>query len=382
MNNRAICQALAGIAFVWLALLPPGAFAAGDHDQHDHAAGASMPRDAEGRRLESYDQRHEMTPEMRAALRKKVALYRGMTDRELDMNMNAMGPDYEWYVSDARVRGETGILVLSHGVGENSDRLVRNAYLPMARTTPVAIGFGMSMMSSTHLQAAVDDLRAAGARRIILVDEGTTTRFNSLTRHWQYIFGMNPESSYMDVPKVKAPGVKFLWAGHFNDHPLITEMLYDAARSVSRDPANEVLIIVGHGPEDAADNVPDLTILQAHVDRLKAKKQFADVRLINLQDDAIVPVRESNVRKLRAWIQQATKSGRKVVVVPIAAASHGVQVHIKTDLRGLQYTFAEKGLIENPRFMQWVDSVIKTAQSAETGPAQTRPPERPASRPM
>jgi len=52
-----------------------------------------------------------------------------------------------------------------------------------------------------------------------------------------------------------------------------------------------------------------------------------------------------------------------VIVVPIAAASFGVQQHIKTDLRGLQYTFAEKGLIENPRFMQWVDSVIKTAQN-------------------
>jgi len=248
-------------------------------------------------------------------------------------------------------------------VGENSDRLIRDAYLPMAKKTPVAIAFGMSMMSSSHLQSAVDDLRASGVRRIILVDEGTTTRYNSLTRHWQYIFGMYPESSYMDVPKIQARGVEFVWAGHFNDSPLITDMLYDSARSISTNPANEVLIIVGHGPEEPADNGPDLKILQAHVNRLKARKQFADVRIINLQDDAIIPVRESNVRKLRGWIQQATKSGRKVLVVPIAAASFGVQQHIKTDLRGLQYTFAEKGLVENPKFMQWVASVVKAAQA-------------------
>jgi hypothetical protein len=232
----------------------------------------------------------------------------------------------------------------------------------------------MSMMSSAHLQSAVDDLVAHGAGKIVLLDEGTTTDYNTLTRHWKYIFGMYPESSYMDVPKIKAPGVEFIWAGHFNDSPLITEMLYDGARSVSTNPANEVLIIVGHGPEEAEDNLPDLKILQAHVDRLKAKKQFADVRLINLQDDAIVPVRESNVRKLRSWIQQATKSGRKVIVVPIAAASYGVQRNIKTDLRGLQYTFAEKGLIENPRFMQWLDSIIKTAQAAAPAkPAANQP---------
>ncbi|MBL8200325.1 MAG: hypothetical protein JNK40_05065 [Chromatiales bacterium] len=358
-----------------LSLAGPWALAADEHAQHNHGGGAVIKMDAEGKRLESYNQRHEMTPEMREALRKKVALYRGFTDRELDMNMNAMGPDYEWYVSDPKVKGSTGILILSHGVGENSDRLVRDAYVPMAKKTPLAIGFGMAMMNSSHLQSAVDDLRAAGARRIILVDQGTTTKYNSLTRHWQYIFGMYPESSYMDVPKINAPGVEFVWTGHFNDHVLVTEMLSDAVRSVSRNPANEVLIIVGHGPEEAEDNAPDLKILQAHVDRFKAKKQFADVRLINLQDDAIVPVRESNVRKLRSWIQQATKSGRQVIVVPIAAASYGVQRNIKTDLRGLQYTFAEKGLIENPRFMEWVDSIVKTAQAG--------PPAKPAaSRPM
>jgi hypothetical protein len=347
---------------VLLALAAPGLPAAEDEHAHHHP-GAVPEMGPDGKRLESYNQRHEMTPEMREALRKKVALYRGFTDRELDMNMNAMGPDYEWYVSDRKVKGTTGILVLSHGVGENSDRLVRDAYLPMASKTPVAIGFGMSMMNSAHLQSAVDDLRAAGVRRIILVDEGTTTKYNSLTRHWQYIFGMYPESSYMDVPKINAPGVEFVWAGHFNDHPLITDMLFESAMSVSKDPANEVLIIVGHGPEEAADNAPDLKIIQAHADRIKARNKFADVRVTNIQDDAIRPVRESNVRKLRAWIQQATKAGKKVIVVPIAAASYGVQRNIKTDLRGLEYTFAEKGLVENPKFIQWVDSVVKSAEA-------------------
>ena len=354
------------LAFLLLALVGSNVSAA---DEHVHQHGGAVPDMApDGKRLESYNKQHEMTPEMREALRKKVALYRGFTDRELDMNMHAMGPDYEWYVSDPKLKGKTGVLVLSHGVGENSDRLIRDAYQPMAKKMPTAIGFGMSMMSSSHLQSAVDDLRASGVRRIILVDEGTTTKYNSLTRHWQYIFGMYPESSYMDVPKINAPGVEFVWAGHFNDHPLITEMLYDSAKSVSTDPANEVLIIVGHGPEDPADNGPDLKILQPHVDRLKAKKEFADVRIINIQDDAIVPIRETNVRKLRSWVQQATKSGRKVIVVSISAASFGVQQHIKTDLHGLQYTFAEKGLVENPKFMQWVVGVIKTAQT--DGPTQ------------
>lgn len=363
MKEPNVSPLLAGLLLPMLLAISGGLSAADEHAHHH--AGAVPPMGADGKRLVSYNQRHEMTPESREGLRKKVALYRGFTDRELDMNMNGMGPDYEWYVSDIKLRGDTGVLILAHGVGENSDRILKDAFLPIARKWPTAIGYGMAMMGSGHLQSAVDDLRERGARRIILVDEGTTSQHNTLTRQWQYIFGLYPEPSYLAAPKIDAPGVKFLWTGHFNDHPLITEMLYENARSVSTNPANEVLILVGHGPEDAADNVPDLKVLQAHVDRIKAKKEFADVRIINLQDDAIMPVRESNVRRLRAWIQQATKSGKKVVVVAIAGASFGVQQHIKTDLRGLEYTFAETGLSENPKFVQWVESLI-TAKLADS----------------
>ena len=357
------------LALFGLLLIAAPVMPAEDHDAHqDHSAhqhGAVPPMDAEGKRLTSYNQRHEMSDADMAGLRKRIALYRALTDRELEMNMNAMGPDYAWYVSDRKLRGDTGILVLSHGVGENSDRLMKESLEPMAAKRPLAIGFGMSMMASSHLQAAVDDLVARGAKKIVLVDEGTTTRHNSLTRHWQYVFGMHPEASYLDVPKVNAPGVKFVWAGHFDDSPIVTDMLYDSARSVSRKPANEVLIIVGHGPEDTKDNVPDLGILQAHVDRLKAKREFADVRIINLQDDAIMPIREGNVRKLRSWVKQADAQGKQVIVVAISAASFGVQQHIKNDLRGLKYTFADKGLAENPKFLRWIEAEIDSALAAK-----------------
>jgi hypothetical protein len=136
---------------------------------------------------------------------------------------------------------------------------------------------------------------------------------------------------------------------------------------VSRNPARESLIIVGHGPEDKVDNDPDLKILQAHVDRIEAKKEFAEVRIINLQDDAIRPVRESNVRTLRRWVETAGRQGNDVIVVAIAAASFGVQNHIKTDLRGLKYTFAEKGLAENPKFVQWIEEVVDAAVARKGG---------------
>ncbi len=339
--------------------------AAHDHHQHQHDAGVPE-MDAEGKRLTSYQVKHDMDAATLEALRKKIALYRGLTDMELNMNMSAMGPNYEWYASDPEQQGEIGVLLLSHGVGENSDRILKEALEPVSSKYPTAIGFGMAMMQSAYLQSAVDDLSERGVKTIVLVPNGTTTEYNSLTRQWKYIFDMDgQESTYLDVPKVKTDA-RLVMTSHFADHPLISEILYDHAKEVSQDPSKESVILVAHGPEDLEDNGPDLEILGAHVDRLKAKNEFADVKLINLQDDAIPPIRESNVRKLRRWIKQAEKKGQTPLVVALAAASHGVQTHIRQDLRGLNYVFAEKGMSEHPKYVAWIAAAIEEAIGSET----------------
>lgn len=341
-----------------ITLLASSGLSLAQEHQHSHDHSAVPEMDADGKRLESYQVKHDMDAETLAALRAKIALYRGMTDRELNMNMSAMGPNYEWYVSDTALRGKIGVLILSHGVGENSDRMLRDALRPIGEKQPTALGFGMAMMSSAHLQAAVDDLTDRGAETIILVQNGATTNYNSLTRQWKYIFGLGGEATYLDVPVVKSDA-RFVMAKPFGDHPLITDILYDHVKEVSKNPANELVIIVGHGPEDTEDNGPDLEILSAHVERIKAKNEFADVRMINLQDDAIPPIRKSNVKKLRRWIQKASGNGQDVIVVAIAAASHGVQTHIRQDLRGLNYTFADKGMSEHPKYLEWLASAIE-----------------------
>jgi len=326
-----------------------------DHEHHDHNAVPEMGSD--GKRLDSYQVNHDMDQETLDALRNKIALYRGLTDRELNMNMSAMGPNYEWYASDLEMRGDIGVLILSHGVGENSDRMLIEALEPISSQKPTAVGFGMAMMKSSQLQSSVDDLTERGAQKIVIVPNGTTTPYNTLTRQWKYIFDLGEEATYLDVPKVTSEA-SFHMTDHFGDSQLITDILYDHVKEVSKNPANEFVMIIGHGPEDDADNVPDLEILSVHVDRIKAKNEFVDVKIWNLQDDAIPPVRKSNVKKIRRWMKKANDQGQDVIVVAIAAASHGVQTHIRQDLRGLDYTFADKGMSEHPKYLEWMESVI------------------------
>jgi sirohydrochlorin cobaltochelatase len=347
------------LMIVSLVLMVPAAVSSAvAADEHAHHHGGDVPAmDENGRRLDSYDSTHEMTAEQLTGLREKVALYRALTDREAQLNMALMGPNYEWYVSDTDMRGDTGVIVLAHGVGKNSDEMFVETLEPMSERWPTVISFGMAMMMSSPLQSSVDDLTERGAKTIVLVPTSVTEN-NTLTRQWEYIFNMRDESSYLDVPRVESDAT-FLMTSHMEDHPLITEALLDFTNAKSKNPKNEVVIIVAHGPEDVEDNIPDLEILQVHVDRIKAETDFSDVKVINLQDDAYPPIRKSNVKKLRRWITSAQREGKDVIVTVCSTASFGVQQHITQDLRGLDYAFADQGLSEHPNYQKWIEAAVE-----------------------
>jgi sirohydrochlorin cobaltochelatase len=359
------CLMMQLAVIIWVAL---SAFQVMAAEEHAHHHGGDTPAmDDNGRRLVSYDSTHEMTAEQLTAMRKKVALYRALTDREAQLNMALMGPNYEWYVSDTAMRSDTGIIVLAHGVGENSDAMFVETIKPMSERWPTVVSFGMAMMMSSPLQSSVDDLTERGAKRIVLVPTAVSEN-NTLTRQWEYIFNMRDESSYLDVPRIQSDA-KFLMTSHMEDHPLITEALLDFTNKKSTNPENEVVIIVAHGPEDVEDNIPDLEILQVHVDRIKAETDFSDVKVINLQDDAYPPIRKSNVKKLRRWITSAQREGKEVIVTVCSTASFGVQQHIKQDLRGLDYAFADQGLAEHPNYQKWIEVAVeeRLAQANNAG---------------
>lgn len=341
-----------------LALLSAAPLLAQDEHAHHADHGGGIPEmDADGRRLDPEHAQHDMSDEQLAALREKIALYRALTDTEARLNMALMGPNYEWYVSDTKMQGDVGVLVLAHGVGENSDRLFVDKLAPVSEQWPTAVSFGMAMMMSSHIQTSVDDLAERGAKTVVLVPTAMTEH-NTLTRQWQYVFGMIDESSYLDVPRVQTD-TEVLMTAHLEDHPLVTEILLDYTAEVSKNPENEVVIIVAHGPEDIEDNIPDLEILQVHVDRITEQTDYADVKVINLQDDAYPPIRAANVKKLRKWITTAQRQGKDVIVTVCSSSSYGFQAHVTEDLRGLDYTIADKGLSEHENYVKWIAAAVE-----------------------
>ena len=299
----------------------------------------------------------DMSPEMIEEMRKVVPVLREQTDEEILASRSAM-PDVDVYLSDVALEGDTGVLVLGHGYREHGNAQFEGGLAPIAAEYPTAIGYGMAMHMSSHIQAAVDKLVAAGAKRILVLPF-TSIADGKMTRQWKYILGLSEEPGWMAVPKVTTPAT-IAWAELPTDDPVLSTILGDYARELSADPASEVAILLSHGPTDPAANETELEVMGEHAARVKEAAGFADVIAFSIQDDAPSAVRGANVERLRAIVSEATAAGKHVIVVPFLLNSDQL-LHMKLrdrDLDGLDFKIGMKGVVAHPAFAEWVADAI------------------------
>jgi sirohydrochlorin ferrochelatase len=342
-------------AAVLCAALLLGAAAAGaaeeDHSQHQgHNAGGH---------------KHNVTPEQMKALRKRIPLYDMYSDDQIlgfmtmMSNVNGWATDNKrgWVISGTR-KGEVGILTLAHGFKEPGNTQFRAAYQEVAAEYPVTYALGMAMMSSDNIAAAVQTLEDAGAKKIIIMPV-TTADNSTLTKQWQYIFGNVDEPAYLDTEIVES-SAELIWTPTPTAHPIMADIMGDYAKGLSNDPANETLFILGHGPQSKEDNDKELAILAKHAAAVKESVGFADVKFYNVQDDAPPDVRKANVAAIRAEVEKASAAGHRIIAVTTQLTASGVVGRLREDVGPLA-TFEGRGVMEHPRFKDWINEQIEIA---------------------
>lgn len=303
---------------------------------------------------------HEMEPWMYEALRQRIDLYRNYTDAEIDASMVRMGPDYASYLSAPDARGKVGVLVLAHGYGKVGDEAFRKGLAPVAGKYPMAVAFGMSMTASRHIQQALDELTAAGADRIVVVPALSSSASDDQLRQWQYMFGLTDDPGYLKTPRVKTEA-KVTWTPALEDHPLVIDMIADYAREMSTDPARELVLLVSHGPTLDADNARNLALLERIAAGLKARDGYSDVKVMSMQNDAPVEIRQANGLRLRRHVEDANRAGRRVIIVTNLQSPRSIQQQVENDIAGTDYVFNTKGLVQHPNYARWVDAMARAA---------------------
>jgi len=332
-----------------------------DHGAMDHSGHAmNTDRDAEGRRL--WGQQHAMTPAMYDELRAKVPIYRNASKATIDMSMVNMGQEYQWYISPATLRNDAGVLVMTHGFREQGDRDFKSRLGNMSAALPTSLALGMGMMMSDHVQLSIDDLEAAGVSRIVVVPI-VSTAHNELMRQWEYILGLREKAEFVTVPQVNHEA-RLILAEPPGDNPLIAEIILDNALELSEAPKKEFVLIVAHGasgPERDRDNREEMKILGNLARYIREDGGFAGAEGFTLQDDAPPEIRDANVARLRAKVEDLNRRGMTPIVVSNLLGTRTIQPKIREDLKGLEYRFNTKGISQHPTFIKWIEETVRYA---------------------
>lgn len=218
----------------------------------------------------------------------------------------------------------------------------------------------MAMMSSEHIQTAVDALTSTGVDTVVVVPV-TTLKTGPLIEQWRYIFGKRAKAPWISVSRVQSDA-RIIFGSTPTTGTLISAILLDYAKELSRDPAREVVAILAHGPDDAEENADELALLEQHAAEIRKGRAFADVRGFTLQDDAPSAIRQANINQIRQWMESAIDRDQRVIILTTLPVNGNVHKKIRRDLKGLDYAMSERGIVEHSRFSEWIDSVIATAE--------------------
>lgn len=287
--------------------------------------------------------------------------------------------------SFATPQPRVGVLLLAHGGSVQTwDEDVRHVADQVDLTMPTEVAFGMATRSS--MQAAVNRLVARKVTEIVAVPLFISSH-SSLIDSISYLLGLRsqqPEDLKMfaamdngsggmamdhgsmshdssEAMKPVSSPVPIRMASALDHHRIVADILRDRAASISHDPAHEVVLLVAHGPVPEDENKLWLVDMDILANEMKQQSQYADIESLTLRDDADKPVRDAATQQLRERVEQISKAGHTVLIVPLLLSYGGIEGGLRERLKGLNYAMASQGVLPDKRIVDWV---IAAAQNA------------------
>ena len=264
-----------------------------------------------------------------------------------------------------------GILLLAHGGAPEWNHEVADLTKKVDARVPAEAALGMA--DPETLQAALDKLAARGAKRVIAVPLFVQSRSEVLDQT-RYALGLSdtPSEVLRDAAERMKAAMPHMAMHHhmfsldrvktnlpvklapaLDGDVLVSRILLERARVLSRDAKSETVVLVAHGPVDDSALAAWNDSLAKHAEYLRREGKFRAATFAVLRDDAAPPVRASSVAALRAKVAAGAKDGR-ALVVPVLIARGGIEGKLADDLKGLDYAWDGMTLMPHEGFDAWV----------------------------
>lgn len=298
--------------------------------------------------------------------------------------------------------GSTGVLVLAHGAGPQWNQQVLDATEMVSSKYPTEVAFGMALPRT--MQEGIDKLEAKGVRRIVVVPLFISSH-SFIIRQSEYLLGIrdhladppmvmdhSPDASKSEtsheghgqghgesrpahaheaeggdhsknhmeaaaLPRLKLRS-EIRFARPLDDHPLVAGILADRVSALSKNPSEETVIFVGHGPNAEDDNqkwVRDMESLAAQVRAIQVKRGNSSKMILctTVRDDADPAMYNQAKENLRSLVRQGSQQGT-VIVVPVFLSSGSVEQKVASRLEGLNFQWNGKTLLPDPRIATFI----------------------------
>ena len=292
-----------------------------------------------------------------------------------------------------------GILLMAHGGDDTWNEAVLSLATQLDQTTPVEVAFGMA--NKRTIQDAVSRLSERGVAGIVAVPLFISSH-SSVIRATEYLLSAREEAppelerfarhgsrrhghggtdpaAHDDTTAPVAQADDMDLAAHdamsdlttpveatvpirvttaLDRHPLVADILVSRAEALSRNPEEEVAIIVAHGPVSDEDNTAWLDNMGALAELMHPKTRLSRIEYLTVRDDAPKPIRDQATSELRALVERVSGEGKNVLIVPLLLSYGGIEKGVRKRLEGLPYSMSSQGLLPDDRLAQWVMSIV------------------------
>jgi len=279
-----------------------------------------------------------------------------------------------------------GILLLAHGGDPSWNGEIAKLRDQVDAKVPTETALGMADVDS--LQAAVDRLEKRGVKRVVAVPLFVQSKSEVLDQtRYALKLADKPSASLKAAYErmaaahgahAKRDGHAHARPGHghghsmefstkqvssraplamspaLDDHKLVGRILAERAKTLSKEPAKESLVLVAHGPVDDAAMPAWRDSTSALCAKIKGGFKSCSFGL--LRDDAAPEIRAAAVAELRENVSAAKG---KAIVLPVLIARGGIEKKIERDLKGLEYAWDGKTLMPHDGFDAWVLEMAK-----------------------
>jgi len=276
--------------------------------------------------------------------------------------------------ADTAEKAAMGVVVITHGApiaqwNETIMRLIGTVESPY----PVEPAF-LDFDKERTLEKAAKRLEDKGVTEILIVHLSPSS-YSSHHEEVRYLAGLRKDLGVYteDAGTPLQSKSRFAVSPCLDDHPLVVEIMKDYARELSQDPAQEFLMLVGHGPVEELENIMWVRQLEKIGQEIQKTVPFREVACMTLRADAADLVRAQAHEDVRKTALRLSSQGRVIVVI-CGVGIKMLQFELQHLLKGVpSVVINQKGFINHPNAKKWIEATIqKGMQQPEVPPVNRK----------